>query len=183
MLMPSVKFHQCHNSDSQLNLIQHPRINLPSYEFIWASLHLGKITCYTVCLSENCTFFITCSLYLAQPYFNCIVVPIFDYCDTRLILVLLRLITLSKHCHFHTIVQVYKILHHLVATCLPSGYTCMYLCFLMDILVGTVIVYVFLECRPLINKTVRGAVAWNNIDQTLYSPTSLNYLITCCMVN
>ena len=47
----------------------------------------------------------------------------------------------------------------------------------MDIVVGTVIIYLFLGCRPLMDKIVRGAVAWNNTDQTLYSPTSLNYRI------
>lgn len=59
-------------------------------------------------------FYITCSLYLTQSYFNCIVVPIFDYCDTHLIFALLRLITIAKHYYFHTIVLVYRILLHLV---------------------------------------------------------------------
>ena len=38
-----------------------------------------------------------------------------------MILVLLKLL-LAECRHFHTIVQVHKILHHLACTCLPSGH-------------------------------------------------------------
>ena len=38
-----------------------------------------------------------------------------------MIMVLLKLL-LAERRHFHTTVQVYKILHHLACTCLPSGH-------------------------------------------------------------
>ena len=59
-------------------------------------------------------------------------------------------VTLTEHRHFHTTVQVYKILYPLVPTYLQ-------LCFLgmlLYTLVGIVIGYLFLECGPLMDKKV-----------------------------
>ena len=50
-------------------------------------------------------------------------------------------VTLTERCHFHTIVQVYKILHHTYLAFICSSFLRM----LLDMLVGTVISCLFLE--------------------------------------
>ena len=85
-----------------------------------------------------------------------------------MMLVLLRL---ERHC-FHTIVQGYKILHQLVPVNLQDMFT----------FSENVTRYVSRNGHHLFNayylwiKKVfyRGMVAWNNIDQTLYSADSLS---------
>ena len=52
----------------------------------------------------------------------------------------------------------------------------------MDIVVGTVIVYLFPECRPLMDKTVRGQYP-GTILIRLYIHQPVIVYITCCMVH
>ena len=64
-------------------------------------------------------------------------------------------VTLAKRCHFHTIVQVYKILNHLVPGLYTFGtHSCIHIHYIGTLLVlleRTVIIYLFLECRPLMD--------------------------------
>ena len=87
-------------------------------------------------------------------------------------------VTLTEHRHFHTIVQVYKILHPPVPTYLQD----------MVMFSGNVTGYIGRNSHRLFiprmrttygqkSLLYRGGVAWNNIDQTLYLATSLNGFI------
>ena len=48
-------------------------------------------------------------------------------------------VTLAEHYHFHTFVQVYKILHHLVPAYLQDNIYLSFLKILLDLLEGTII--------------------------------------------
>ena len=86
-------------------------------------------------------------------------------------------VTLAKHrhIHFHTTVQVYKFLNHLVPAYLQD--TFMFTENITGFVGRTVIIYLFLARMWTTygpkGLFYRGAVAWNNIDQTLHSVTSL----------
>ena len=144
---------------------------------------------------------IACSLYLTQSYFNCTVVSFFLFLTIvtlcRLLqllyfqnlwsehmpdlllmcvikLVLLRLLWQNTVTVIQLFKYVYKILHHLVPTYLQD----------MFMFSENVTGYVGRNSHRLFvprmqtiyeQKSLfyRRAVAWNNIDQTLYSATSL----------
>ena len=81
-------------------------------------------------------------------------------------------VTLAERRHLHTIIQVYKILNHLVPAYLQDTFM-----FTRD-LTG----FVGRNSYRLLTRMwttygqrsfFRGAVAWNNLNQTLYSITSL----------
>ena len=83
-------------------------------------------------------------------------------------------VTLAERRYFHTIVQVYKILNHLVPAYLQNTFM-----FTRD-LTGFVgrnshHLYIPRMWTTYGQKSLfyRGAVAWNNLNQTLYSITSL----------
>ena len=84
-------------------------------------------------------------------------------------------VTLAQCRHFHTIIQVFKILHNFVPVYLRDMFK-----FSVDVTghVGRNSHRLFI---PRMRTTYgqkslfyRGAVAWNNIDQTLYSVNSLS---------
>ena len=86
--------------------------------------------------------------------------------------------TLAERRHFHTIVQVYKILHLLV----PIQDMFMF----SDTLTGHVgrnshrLFIPKMRTSYMVKRAFcyRGAVAWNNLDQTLYSATSLQTFVS-----
>ena len=85
--------------------------------------------------------------------------------------------TLAERRHFHTIVQVYKILHLLVPTYLQDMFM------FSDTLTGHAGRNSHRLFIPRMRTSYgqkslcyRGTVAWNNLDQTLYSATSLQLL-------
>ena len=84
-------------------------------------------------------------------------------------------VMLAEHHHFHTIVQVYKILHQLVPVYLQDMFTCSEE---VTGYVGRNSHRLFIpRCGLLMDKRVlfyRGTVAWSNIDQILYSANSLS---------
>ena len=87
--------------------------------------------------------------------------------------------TLVERHHFHTLVQVYKILHFLVPTYLQN----------MFVFSRAVTGHAGRNSHRLFiprmrttygqkSLCYRGAVAWNNIDQSIYSATSLQIFIS-----
>ena len=87
--------------------------------------------------------------------------------------------TLAERRHFHTIVQVYKILHLLVPTYLQDMFM------FSDTLTGHAGRNSHRLFIPRMRTSYgqkslcyRGAVAWNNLDQTLYSATSLQTFVS-----
>ena len=130
------------------------------------------------------------------------ILPIFDYCDTvwspptallskSMERIHARFVghmsgalsfvkaTLAERRHFHTIVQVYKILHLLVPTYLQDMFM------FSDTLTGHAGRNSHRLFIPRMRTSYgqkslcyRGAVAWNNLDQTLYSATSLQTFVS-----
>ena len=130
------------------------------------------------------------------------ILPIFDYCDTvwspptallskSMERIHARFVghmsgalsfvkaTLAERRHFHTIVQVYKILHLLVPTYLQDMFM------FSDTLTGHAGRNSHRLFIPRMRTSYgqkslcyRGAVAWNNLDRTLYSATSLQTFVS-----
>ena len=123
-------------------------------------------------VSSNCIIF---KIYGADSYVHARFVS--HMCHDAYVQVYVGVVkvTLAERCQFHTIVQVYKILNHLV----PAYQLQNTLMFAKDFtgFVGRDRYRLFIPRMKITfgQKSLfyRGAVAWKNIDQTLYSKTSL----------